>query len=252
MDEWEILGIEQTTELTVIKKAYAALAAKYHPEENPEEFQRIRKAYKEAVSFAKKSYKKQETHDEKGENSQTGEGYIIIDDVKAGQTENHLEKFQQDVLENQKEEEFNFDDILYEDFKEKFIRDFSLIARNPFLKNNIKCWEYYFNKNMQQTWRKNKIFFERLEEEMCKYPGWMKYTISYFEGKFQKYTGEEMMLLKVRGEKKKNDFYTTPKQRQVNDMVMKHSGIKDLNDDDSINKYLDCYFKMIDDFQIEM
>ena len=48
-----VLGIQETTDQRAIKKAYAVLARKYHPEEDPEEFKRIHQAYEEALEYAK-------------------------------------------------------------------------------------------------------------------------------------------------------------------------------------------------------
>lgn len=42
---YEILGIEADASVVEIKAAYAELSKKYHPEENPEEFQQIHEAY---------------------------------------------------------------------------------------------------------------------------------------------------------------------------------------------------------------
>lgn len=50
---WKILGIEPTDDIKTIKKAYAALAKKYNPEEHPEEFQKVYGAYKSACAWAK-------------------------------------------------------------------------------------------------------------------------------------------------------------------------------------------------------
>lgn len=49
---WEWLGIEETTDKARIKKAYAAQAKKYHPEEFPQEAQALREAYKDAMALA--------------------------------------------------------------------------------------------------------------------------------------------------------------------------------------------------------
>lgn len=46
---WQILEIEPTEDKRKIKKAYAGLLKKYHPEEYPEEFKQIEAAYKEAL-----------------------------------------------------------------------------------------------------------------------------------------------------------------------------------------------------------
>ena len=49
MNAWEILGIEPTRDKKEIKKAYARLLKQYHPEENPEKFQRIQAAYQHCL-----------------------------------------------------------------------------------------------------------------------------------------------------------------------------------------------------------
>ena len=50
-DIWEILGIEPSHDAAVIKKAYAQQTHKYHPEEDPEMFLRLRKAYQAAMAY---------------------------------------------------------------------------------------------------------------------------------------------------------------------------------------------------------
>ncbi len=51
---WELLQIEKTRDLSAIRRAYAEQAKKFHPEEAPEEFLRIRQAYEEAIAYAGK------------------------------------------------------------------------------------------------------------------------------------------------------------------------------------------------------
>ena len=51
-DFWKILEIAPTTDRSVIKQAYAALAKKYHPEQYPEEFLNLRNAYEAAMEYA--------------------------------------------------------------------------------------------------------------------------------------------------------------------------------------------------------
>ena len=53
MDFFDILGIEATHEIKVIKRAYAAKSKECHPEEHPEEFQILHDAYKAALEWAK-------------------------------------------------------------------------------------------------------------------------------------------------------------------------------------------------------
>ena len=49
MNAWEILGIEPTSDKKTIKRAYAKLLKKYHPEENPEKFKQIQAAYQQCL-----------------------------------------------------------------------------------------------------------------------------------------------------------------------------------------------------------
>lgn len=46
---YKVLGLENHATIDEIKAAYAELSKKYHPEENPEEFQQIHEAYKMLV-----------------------------------------------------------------------------------------------------------------------------------------------------------------------------------------------------------
>lgn len=52
---WKLLQIEPTTDQARIKKAYATRSRVFHPEENPEEFMRLREAYNLAMQWAEES-----------------------------------------------------------------------------------------------------------------------------------------------------------------------------------------------------
>lgn len=49
---WEILKIDATEDKREIKRAYARLSREIHPEERPEEFQRLYDAYQRALQYA--------------------------------------------------------------------------------------------------------------------------------------------------------------------------------------------------------
>lgn len=53
MNFWSILGIQPTNNLKDIKRAYAKQSKVYHPEDDPENFQRLQKAYQEALAWQK-------------------------------------------------------------------------------------------------------------------------------------------------------------------------------------------------------
>ena len=52
MNYWDILGLAPTKDLGAIRRAYAAAAAQYNPEEHPEEFLAVRQAYEQALEQA--------------------------------------------------------------------------------------------------------------------------------------------------------------------------------------------------------
>ena len=53
-DIWKLLDMEPSTDTGVIKRAYARQTHKYHPEENPEMFLRLRKAYQAAMAYSER------------------------------------------------------------------------------------------------------------------------------------------------------------------------------------------------------
>lgn len=53
MTQWEILGIEPTDDLSVIKKAYSRQLKNHHPEDDPEGYQNLREAYDSITKMVK-------------------------------------------------------------------------------------------------------------------------------------------------------------------------------------------------------
>lgn len=49
---WQLLGIEKTTDKTVIRQAYRAKLPQYHPETDPDGFKALREAYEDAMQYA--------------------------------------------------------------------------------------------------------------------------------------------------------------------------------------------------------
>ena len=52
---WNILGLEPTRDIAVIKRAYARKTRTCHPEENPQGFLELRKAYQAALDYAERN-----------------------------------------------------------------------------------------------------------------------------------------------------------------------------------------------------
>lgn len=53
MNIWEVLGLAPTRDVSAIRRAYAAAAAQYNPEDHPEEFLAVRQAYEQAMAYAR-------------------------------------------------------------------------------------------------------------------------------------------------------------------------------------------------------
>ncbi|NUF49387.1 J domain-containing protein [Gilliamella sp. ESL0250] len=49
---WQLLGIDQTKDTTVIRQAYRAKLPSYHPETDPDGFKALREAYESAMNYA--------------------------------------------------------------------------------------------------------------------------------------------------------------------------------------------------------
>ena len=61
MNKWEILGIEPTHDLKLIRRRYAELVRLYHPEDQPEIYQQIVEAYQSALREARSKKTRQES-----------------------------------------------------------------------------------------------------------------------------------------------------------------------------------------------
>ncbi|GAA0135067.1 hypothetical protein YSY43_19070 [Paenibacillus sp. YSY-4.3] len=64
MSIWGILGIEQTYDTTIIRRAYAKQLKIHHPEDDPEGYQRLREAYDRAMKLAKQHQQEQILYEE--------------------------------------------------------------------------------------------------------------------------------------------------------------------------------------------
>ena len=53
MNIWDVLGLAPTQDASAIRRAYAAAAAQYNPEDHPEEFLAVRQTYEQAMAYAR-------------------------------------------------------------------------------------------------------------------------------------------------------------------------------------------------------
>lgn len=92
MNIWDILGIEQTSDVSTIRKAYAKKVKSTHPEDDPEGYQRLREAYQWAVNHAKSLSREKEDIRLDKENVASFFEYNTKDETKQPENENYKTK----------------------------------------------------------------------------------------------------------------------------------------------------------------
>lgn len=139
MSFWEILGIDSTDNVSVIKKAYAKKLKMYHPEDDPEGYQRLREAYDSAVKYLKNNKKKQTAeHIDNSKNEK-----IMIS--KLNSIEDTLEDDVHvpppiNILDGLVEKSFSFEETV-----EEFINEVQILYNNFFSRINIENWVALLN-----------------------------------------------------------------------------------------------------------
>lgn len=134
-DIWEILGIEPSHDVAVIKGAYAHQTHQYHPEENPEMFLRLRKAYQAAMAYCD-SFQQQERAPEE----QVDSFPDIFEDQNedhAQQTKDQTEDIGWQIIAEEQEQENN-------PYMEHSAHKQFLTLYTGKQRNNPKLWMDYF------------------------------------------------------------------------------------------------------------
>lgn len=218
MNIWEILGIDRTTDLKEIKRAYARRAKQWHPEEHPEEFQRLQNAYRWAMAYARsgksntfpeQKIEEKITEEEKSEEKiieeeKTGEKETKEEKIEERKTEE--EKTEEERTEEQKTEEENTEqeenswenaifqpmDYDYSSVEEvekrhkqqaQFWKDITYMIMNPWIRNDSTQWEDYFNlpkiRELFEEERFRFAFVKRICQEG--FVNWHRRQIRFFD-----------------------------------------------------------------------
>lgn len=206
MNIWEILGIPPTTDVGAIKQAYASRAKEWHPEEHPEEFKRLRNAYKTAVSYAKSGGVESQPGTGAWSTASAGEwgnpGAGKETEQQAGkeigkqaeeEADNQAEGKGKETAENTRQAgrrsaaddaEFSYDDVsafYQKELAERFFRDFKWIACNPYLQNLKAFWSYLlFQVNYEDLYY-HEGFRQKLLHEICTLQGWHRETLDHIQ-----------------------------------------------------------------------
>lgn len=148
---WDILGISYTTDISEIKRAYAIRAKECHPEDHPEEFSRLQKAYKTAMQIAKnrKAYEKamedagsKEDEEVLGEwFGQTTEAIVRRKEVTGNKSQPEAESvshFDYSELRDEKQ-------LKKQQAKVDLHKRLMYIIWNPYARNNVQVWDYFLH-----------------------------------------------------------------------------------------------------------
>lgn len=179
MDIWEWLGIPPSTDIAKIKSAYARQAKIYHPEEHPEEFKALQNAYKTALRLAK---------------SQGTVTYVMpVTNLTEEEKKEEPEKSEEaEVIQKpEAEHSFDFSDVDSYGDRELFFRQFLLIAKNPYLCNNLDAWEYFLSRKEFIELFAGTSFRMNFVRTMCNHSGWRRKTILFFERYLNRFHTEE-------------------------------------------------------------
>lgn len=356
-NQWSILGIEATTDISKIKAAYAEKAKLVHPEEYPEEFQELQKAYKSAVKYAKlqNTYKitvennnpsndrdivqdisdtqttldkenisnakairereikldkkavfkpdnivKEETISDESlvletenisKKETTSDKTIVFESENVSKEEKITDKriafeskniikpenvFDKKILSNQKaitwkaitpehketvidnEQEFVYDEISYEEKSQQCILDMICLAKNIYLINDIRCWEWFFTRDEYKELYNNDKFRLNFVETIRQIFGWTRKTLSYIEAflkPYQKSASKQaetstikwkiLKRPKLFDHMKARQNNVTNAQKKVHDIILaavRNNGYSgNMNDLDSFLEYIRIY-----------
>lgn len=181
---WELLGIAPTTDIAKIKSAYARQAKLYHPEEHPEEFKALQKAYKAALQEAKSrkagaedvisepAVSKLEPKTRYPEPKQSKD--LSEHDAEDWAVGNDFTKQSEP---EEPESSFDYSDIDAYGDRERFFTEFQLLAKNPYLRNNLNTWDYFLHQEAYSKLFQNTDFRMRFVRTMCRIWGWRRKTV---------------------------------------------------------------------------
>lgn len=241
-DIWGWLQIEPTTDVELIRSAYAKQAKIYHPEEQPLEFQQLQKAYKAAIKYASnnkgndidtKSFAQEQIMD----NFEFTPNREVIAEQKIGQeitvetsnNNNHtfiFSKYDTKIKsespksQNEDSQQFRYQKV-HELDNEKIKRldilgyQLNKIYNNKLYRNNINAWKVLFENYKYPEDFKNPDFLNEFIMDILKFQklakGIQKYIYNII---FKDNNSEEYQVLKLKFNtmKKPLNVYTSHKK----------------------------------------
>lgn len=281
-----MLGIDVTVDLSKIKAAYAQKAKSVHPEEYPEEFQELQKAYKSAMKYAKmhNAYKNAIQNNEAlyhiddSENISEEETTLkkgIVFDKKVSDKEiivdlenrtKEKQKVDKEIALNtekvtiEDEPEFIYDEISYEEKSQQCMLDMICLAKNIYLINDRRCWEWFFSRDEYKELYKNDEFRLNFVETIKRIFGWTRKTLLYIEAFLKMYQKDSSKRTetstikwkifkrpKLFDHMKSKQTNVTNEQKRIHDIIL--AGVKNkgysgnMNDLNTFLEYVNVYLE---------
>lgn len=150
MNFWEILGISPTVDIKNIKKAYAIKLKIYHPEDNPEGFMGLRKAYEEALRESKLLAISEDTN-----TTNNKDNVFTIEEEPTSKFQFDLSK----IKENKEQIDLSAVKIA-----EKFMDNVQEIYRDFFLRIDVSKWEELLSDEIYWRLDVREIIFNKMFE----------------------------------------------------------------------------------------
>lgn len=160
MNWWNVLEISQYSDLKTIKKAYAKLLKIYNPEEDAEGYQRLREAYDEAVKYAKRNNKNQESSNDNLDK-------VIINEVNANiQNKFPLNLNINEIYDKGQDKSLNLNEQI-----NQFLNRLNDIYNDMSLRTDLSAWEDLLSSDV--VW--NVDAFPIIEDELFNFLSDHKY-----------------------------------------------------------------------------
>ncbi|WP_294784878.1 DnaJ domain-containing protein [uncultured Eubacterium sp.] len=190
-EAYEILHIKRGSSQEEIKEAYAALSKQYHPEEHPEEFQRIHEAYmtlhrrnrgRRADSQNQESEQKNATEEVSMEESEESRNQDVLEERAEPEAQSetydmessreyNTEENRADLSEGEAQQEsapqYNFDEVIEKNERkdeqrlilliQKALVEMEMLLKPPYC-DKFKMFQQFFQKPEYQTALKQPAF----------------------------------------------------------------------------------------------
>lgn len=269
---WEWLEIEPTGEISEIRAAYARQVKKYHPEDTPEEFEQLQKAYKSALRQARAAKRMETVPQSVQESQKSGRGFEKRDMPgffeNAGMTEEpNVPSWENtgsmsgvtsepgttpdleiagtpDEVESEivSDSEYDFAEVGKDEPEQQCLKEIEYIIMNPYLRNTEEAWNIFFNRGRYRQLFKQQEFCEKMQDRICRMWGLQRKTLFLIEQQF-KAEGYEQLIEKKEWKQKKSFIRNLHIISYKNKKTQKQKNLNKLleNQTNGLEDYMNLY-----------